>query len=372
MSSQLHSSDLNTHAMPAWVEVNLAVLRRNAERLVARAGVPIIAMLKADAYGLGAVAAARALTGVPNIWGFGVATMSEGLALRNAGVNERMLCCTPLLRDELRDAFNANITPALGHEADIRFWRSLGDEPWHLLIDTGMNRAGVSWHVAHELRSVVAQHPPEGAFTHFAAGEIVDASRAVQESRFKQAIADCEVLAANPNVLLHAESSLGLAARGPSPYHLARPGIALYGWPTNSELDIQPVFELKARVVDVRMLEPGDAVSYGGAWIAPDVRRIATLAIGYGDGYRRGLSGEARVLIAGTRCRVVGTVTMDMIMVDVTDVSCTIGDTASLMGGTFAGALSLDEVAAFGGLSPYEMLVGLKLRLPRTYLDDNV
>ncbi|MEO7363535.1 MAG: alanine racemase, partial [Gemmatimonadaceae bacterium] len=277
-----------------------------------------------------------------------------------------------LLRDELVAAYNANIIPSLGHEADIKQWRALGDHPWHLSIDTGMNRAGVSWDVAGGLRGVIAEHPPEGAFTHFAAGNIVDASRTEQEQRFRQALADCDVLNANPAVLLHAESSLGLAARAPSPYHLARPGIALYGWPGDSALEVEPVFEVKARVVDVRVLHAGDAVSYGGAWVAPDTRRVATLAIGYGDGYRRELSGEALVLISGTRCQVVGTVTMDMIMVDVTTLSCTIGDTASLMGGTHAGALSLDEVAAFGGLSPYEMLVGLKLRLPRIYLDENV
>lgn len=367
----MDQTELKVRDVPAWVEVNLAGIRRNAERLAARAGVPIVAMLKADAYGLGAVSAARVLANAPNIWALGVATIAEGLAIRDAGINARLLCCTPLLRAELRAAFVANITPALSRADDIAHWKSLGDRPWHLSIDTGMNRAGVSWRLAGELRDVVAQHPPEGAFTHFAAGNIVDASRDEQERRFRKALIDCDVERANPKVLLHAESSLGLAARGPSPYHLARPGIALYGWPANSDLGVESVFELKARVVDLRVLNAGDAVSYGGSWVAPDPRRIATLAIGYGDGYRRELSGEALVVISGTRCRVVGTVTMDMIMVDVTNVPCDIGDTASLMGGTHPNALTLDEVAAFGGLSPYEMLVGLKLRLPRTFLDEN-
>ncbi|MEO7995990.1 MAG: alanine racemase, partial [Gemmatimonadaceae bacterium] len=315
--------------------------------------------------------AARVLATAPNIWGLGVATIAEGLALRDAGIGARMLCCTPLMRAELQAAFAANITPSLAHVDDITHWNSLGNHPWHLSIDTGMNRAGVSWRLARELRDIVAQHPPEGAFTHFAAGSIVDASRDEQEIRFRQALVDCDVKHANPNVLIHAESSLGLAARGPSPYDLARPGIALYGWPSHSDLHVESVFELKARVVDLRVLNAGDAVSYGGSWVAPHQTRIATLAIGYGDGYRRELSGKAQVVISGTRCRVVGTVTMDMIMVDVSDVPCEIGDTASLMGGTHSNALSLDEVAAFGGLSPYEMLVGLKLRLPRTFLDEN-
>lgn len=354
---------------PAFVEVHLDVIRRNSERLAARAGVPIIAMLKADAYGLGAVPVARALRNASHVWGFGVATVAEGVALRRAGVRERLLCCTPLLPAELPGAYAANITPALAQAADIVAWAKLGEKPWHLSIDTGMNRAGVPWNEVERLRETVTQHPPEGAFTHHAAVTVADGSRALQDQRFDRAVERCRVRSANPGVLLHVDSSLGLAARAPTPYNLARPGIALYGWPAGPELGVTPAFCVRAPVVDVRMVPAGERVSYGGTWTAPEPCRVATIAIGYGDGYRRHLSGTAQVELSGTRCRVVGAITMDMTMVDVSDVPCEIGDVATLLGGTGQACIGLNELAACGPLSPYELLVGLRLRLSHTYPD---
>lgn len=358
--------------VPAWLEVNLDTVRTNASALAARAGAPIVAMLKADAYGMGAVPVAQVLQHEPHVWALGVATVAEGAALRDARIDARLLCCTPLLSAEFATAIQAGITPSLSAAEDIATWCELTDRPWHLSIDTGMNRAGVPWQAAGELRDVIAVHPPEGAFTHFAAADVQDASRVVQEERFRNALAATAVRSANPNVLLHVDSSLGLAARGPTPWHLSRPGIALYGWPSDTMLNIEPAFTVRARVIELRELEPGDAVSYGGTWVAPSACRIATLAVGYGDGYRRAVSGRAQAVVAGTRCPVVGTVTMDMIMVDVTDIHCSVGDAATLLGGGIPESISLDEMAAWGGLSPYEVLVGFKLRLPRIYLENSV
>ena len=352
----------------AWLEVDLDAIRRNAQRLAVRAATPIVAMLKADAYGLGATAVAQALRGLPEVWGFGVATVEEGTTLRRAGIDTRLLCCTPVLPDDLPTMQVANITPSLSRAADIVRWASLGNAPWHLSIDTGMNRAGVQWNEVAALRTTIAAHPPEGAFTHFAAaiaGE--DSSRARQETRFAEALESAAVRFANPNVLLHVDSSMGLSVRSPSPYNLTRPGISLYGWPSNSKLGVEPTFALRARVVDMRTVMTGDAVSYNGTWIADSPREIATISIGHADGYRRRLSNVGQVLISSTRCSVVGIVTMDMIMVDVTGVACRVGDVATLIGGNEPNALSLDDVAASGELSPYELLIGLRLRLTRVY-----
>lgn len=358
--------------LPAWLEVNLDTVRANASALAARAGTPIVAMLKADAYGMGAVSVARVLQHEPHVWALGVATVAEGAALRDAGIDARLLCCTPLLPMEFGAAIQAGITPSLSAAEDIATWRGLTDRPWHLSIDTGMNRAGVPWQAAAELRDVIAAHPPEGAFTHFAAADVQGQSRAVQEEKFRRALAESGVRTANPNVLLHVDSSFGLAARGPTPWDLARVGIALYGWPSATLLNIEPVFTLRARVIALRDLKLGDQVSYSGTWAAPRACRIATLAVGYGDGYRRAVSGKAEAVLSGTRCQVVGTVTMDMIMVDVTDIHCAVGDVATLLGGGTPDSISLDEMASWGGLSPYEVLVGLKLRLPRIYLENSV
>jgi alanine racemase len=354
------------------MEVDLHAVERNAQRLAARAGVPLIAMLKADAYGVGAVECAHVLQHAANIWALGVATVAEGRVLRDAGITARLFCCTPVLKEELLSMHRLNITPSLFRESDILAWNAIGDgvkrAPWHLLIDTGLNRAGVQWNDAASLRALVAQFPPEGAFTHFYASELHESSRALQESRFALALRACEVLRVNPAVLLHTDNSLGIAARARSPYHLARPGIALHGWPASSDIGLEPVVTLRARVVDVRLVPSGESVSYGATWIAQTDSRVATISIGYADGYRRAFSNTASVVINGTRCPVVGTVTMDMIMADVSTVHCEVGDTATLIGLTAHDGITLEQVALAGDISPYELLVGLKLRLERVYM----
>lgn len=353
------------------MEVDLGAIRRNAERLAERAGVPLIAMLKGDAYGLGAIAVAHMLANENSVWGFGVATVEEGAVLRDNGIDSRLLCCTPVTPDELPQMQKRGITPSLSRAEDIEQWRALGTDAWHLAIDTGLNRAGARWDELLSLREIVARNPPEGAFTHFLATAVDDASRTLQESRFSKALADCDMKRAAPNVILHVDNSLGIATRAPSPYHLARPGMSLFGWPERGVVTLDPVLGVFARVIDIRTVQAGESVSYGGIWTAPDVRRLATISIGHADGYRRSFSNNAKVVINGTRCAVVGIVTMDMTMVDVSAAECGIGDVATLIGGRGNQRLELSEVAAFGDISPYELLVGFKLRLPHVYSDSS-
>jgi alanine racemase len=158
-------------------------------------------------------------------------------------------------------------------------------------------------------------------------------------------------------------------ARAPSPWELTRPGIALYGSPSAGPLGLHPVLHVHARVVDVHDLTPGDTVSYEATWTATRATRLATIALGHGDGYRRALSNRGIALLHGRRVPVAGVVTMDMTMLDVTDVPCAVGDVVTLVGRDALGSdpLTLDEVAALGDLSPYELLVGWRLRLPRVY-----
>jgi alanine racemase len=214
---------------------------------------------------------------------------------------------------------------------------------------------------------VVAQHPPEGVFTHFHSADRLNGTRETQEARFRGAL---EALALPAGTLRHTDNSWAHVARAPSPFELARPGIALYGSPSNGALGLRPVVHVHARVVDVHELEAGDTVSYDATYTADRSRRIATVGIGYGDGYRRTLSNRGEMLLRGHRVPVVGLVTMDMTMLDVTDVPCEVGDVATVLGCDLEGTacLALDEVAGWGGLSPYELLVGWRLRMPRVYL----
>jgi alanine racemase len=365
----------------AWVDIDLGALRQNAAAIARRAGVPIMPMIKADAYGLGAEAVAGALEPLEP-WGYGLATVAEGEALRAAGITRPLLICTPLLPDELSAARAARLTPALGDPEAIGAWTRGGGGPWHLSIDTGMSRAGLAWHDAGTVRELLLPSPPEGAFTHFHSSERNDGSMAAQEARFREAVA---ALPARP-ALLHTENSGALQRRGRSAWDLVRPGIALYGVSTGEHVQWtpEPVVAVRARIVELRTIADGETVSYGAAYRAIGDRRIATLPLGYADGYRRALSNRGSALLHGRRVPVAGVVTMDMTMLDVTAVDCEVGDVATLIGREGVSdadsrspmpdaranglVLSVESVAWDAEqMSPYELLTGLRQRLPRRY-----
>ncbi len=350
----------------AWVEVDLGALKRNASMLAQRAGVPLLPMVKADAYGLGVEAVVWALE-PDDPWGYGVATIAEGAQLRSIGVARPILVFTPLLIEEFDEARAHQLTPTLGDSKRISAWHSSGGEAWHLSIDTGMNRAGMPWERVTELSTVLQLSPPEGAFTHFHSADANDGSVNVQQDRFAKAIA---ALPRRPR-LLHAENSPAIERQSPSRWNLARPGVALYGVGGGAGSSVVPeaVASLHARIVELRDVEDGGTVSYGAAWRASGWRRIATVAAGYADGIRRCLSNRGCALVNGARAPIAGVVTMDMTMLDVTDIDCAIGDVATFLGRQGDQELTIADVATAGELSPYELLVGLGLRAPRVYPD---
>jgi alanine racemase len=344
--------------MRAWIEVDLDALVKNATLLARRAQVPLLPMVKADAYGLGVLPVVRALETL-DPWGYGVATVKEGAALRAAKIERPIVVFTPLLSDEFEDARRAALRPALGTREAIAAWAPTG-APWHLAIDTGMNRAGVPWDAVAALDGVLRERPPEGAFTHFHSAELSDGSIERQLGRFVEAIGRLPV---RPR-LLHAENSPALERlTGPSAWDLVRPGVFLYGVGATAE----PVATMRARIVDIRTIAAGESVSYDATYRAATPRRIATLALGYGDGYRRAFSNRGRVIVNDREAPVVGAVTMDMTMIDVTDAPCEVGDVATLLGRAGDRVLDAVTVAECGGVSPYELLVGLALRAERIY-----
>jgi len=349
----------------AWVDIDLGALLRNATSFAAHAGVPLLPMVKADAYGLGAVRVARLLDEL-DPWGFGVATTTEGEELRAVSITRPIVVFTPLLPSDFDAAVRARLTPALADKAVIEQWLPTR-LPWQLAIDTGMSRAGVQWNEVDSLSEILSTHPPEGVFTHFHSAERDDESRAEQEQRFDAALAR---LPFRPT-LIHAENSPAVEHRGSSRWSLARPGIFLYGVGSGNSPQIAPeaVVSVRARVVETRFIEAGEGVSYGATFRAPSRRRVATLEIGYADGYRRVLGNRAQVLICGKRAPVIGVVTMDMTMADVTDVPCEVGDVATLIGADGAETIDVSEIARVGELSPYEVLTGLRGRLPRRYIE---
>lgn len=330
----------------------------------ARTHAALIPMVKADAYGVGAAAVVRALEPIAP-YAYGVATVAEGRELRALGIARPILVFTPLLADELAAAAASDLTPTLGSAASISAWSATG-RPYHLAIDTGMNRAGISWRDVASLRDAVRATPPAGAFTHFHSAELDDGTVAEQEQRFRAALGELGVEVP----FLHTENSAAIA-RSAGQWQAIRPGVFLYGVGSGdgAPLHPDPVVTMRARVVDLRTIEPGDSVSYDATYRATSRARIATVAVGYGDGYPRGASNRATALLHGTRVPLRGLVTMDMIMLDVTAVPCEIGDVATLIGRDHDDVITVEEVARDAHMSPYELLTGLRGRLERHYHD---
>jgi alanine racemase len=344
--------------------VDLGAVRRNAAAIAARAGVPILPMVKADGYGLGAVRIARALE-EDEPWGFGVATVGEGEELRRAGITRPIIVFTPLLAEDLDGAEREALIPALGTAATIKRWTPTR-MPWHLDIDTGMNRAGIKWDEIRSLGDLLTACPPDGAFTHYHSAELSNGTMEEQTRRFEEALGQLPA----PPRWLHAENSPAIERCGRSRWSFARPGVFLYGVNNldASELQAEPVVALRGRIVEIRKTRDGETVSYDGTWTSRGSRRIATVPIGYADGYRRMLGNKGVGLLRGKRVPVAGNVTMDMTMLDVTDVPCQIGDVVTMIGRDGEDEVTVNEVAKLGGISPYEVLTSLRARLPRRYI----
>ncbi|HKR07959.1 MAG TPA: alanine racemase [Gemmatimonadaceae bacterium] len=355
---------MSTPLRRAGVEIDLGAVQRNAAAMARRAGVPIVPMVKADAYGLGVRQIVGALEKL-GPWGYGVACADEGQELRDAGVGKPIIVFTPLLESDLKRALAAKLTPTLGYRDEIDAWRRVGGGPWHFAIDTGMSRAGIPWREVQQVRSLLEVMPPEGAFTHFHSAELDDGSMEAQEKLFRESVA---LLPSRPR-LLHTANSAAISRQGRSAWDLVRPGIFLYGVGSGPSAAIQPepVVHLRAPIVEIRELQAGDSVSYDATFRVDRPARIATLAVGYADGYPRALSDVGSVLVGGTLAPVAGRVTMDMTMIDITTVKCAIGDTVTLIGRSGDTVLTVERVADDAGISPYELLTGLRSRVARVY-----
>jgi len=342
----------------AWLTVDLGHLVANARTVqVAAGGADLLPVVKADAYGLGAVRAAMALESL-DPWGFAVATVDEALELREAGIERPLLVFTPAVASQ-RDLYREHgLRAVLEDPAVAATWEA----PYHVEIDTGMSRCGVRWKLSDVLAALDTSYL-EGAFTHFYAADEGSESVAEQWSRFVTALT---AFSRRP-ALLHAQNSAAAWRLG-TPLDLVRPGVFLYGGEHASDLPAPlPVATVRAPVVSVRQIEAGESVSYGGDWVAPKRTKVATLAIGYADGIPRTVERKAKVVLGGARRPVVGRVTMDFIMVDVGEEAVAVGDTATLIGRDGNLEITLAEFSAWSGTISYETLTRLALRLRREF-----
>jgi alanine racemase len=348
----------------AWVDVDLTALLANARKVADVSGARLLPMVKANGYGLGAVEVARALEAV-DPWGFGVASLDEAAGLRSAGIGRPLLVATPLIPQWIPRYLELDLRPAIGDPVALDAWVSRSHRPFHLEIDTGMSRAGVRWNdqpalerVGAVLRSAAGW---EGVFTHFVDAESDPATTALQWQRFEQILAS---LPRRPSIV-HAANSAAALQGTRYAADLVRPGIFLYGGAAGAAIP-QPVAALRARVVALRSLDPGDTVGYGASWRADRRCIIATLAVGYADGFPRSARGSQPGLrdieLNGKTVPLVARVTMDMCMALV-DGAVEIGD----VGTVYGGLVSLDQQAESAGSISYELLARIGARVPRRY-----
>jgi len=349
----------------AWIDVDLGALVENARTVARIAGAKLLPVVKANAYGLGAVAISRALEQV-DPWGYGVATIEEGAELRAGGITRPILVFMPT-RAQLFDQYDLHqLTPALGDAGSILEWTTRGERPFHVEIDTGMGRAGVRWDEVDELGEAVDTPAFEGCYTHFHSADRTDDSAEQQLERFLAAV---ERLPRRPALLHVANSAAALRGKAFG-FDLVRPGVFLFGGSVRADLaQPRPVVSVRARVLSVRRVRKGESVSYHATWVAARDTVIATLGIGYADGVRRnvGARGQAQVLLRGKRCPIVGVVQMDMTLVETGAIEVQVGDIATIVGEEAKQRITLNEFAAWGDELPHEFLAGLGQRLPRVY-----
>lgn len=345
-------------------------------------GVKMVAVIKTDGYGHGAVPIAQMVEPYDYIWGFAVAAVEEGLALREAGIAKPILVLGYTFEQDYPIMIKNGIRPAVFTmkmaEEFAAAARELGVKaPIHIAVDTGMSRIGFAdCEESIHTVSAISRIPDltiEGAFTHFARADETDKSSAMQQ--FRRFDGFCRNLehAGVKNFLRHCSNSAGILELPEVHMDMVRAGITIYGiYPSNEvarDIKLYPAMGLKSHIVYIKQIAKGTAISYGGTFVADHDMRIATIPVGYGDGYPRSLSNRGSVLIRGRRAPIVGRVCMDQFMVDVTDLPAELLDEVTLLGKDGEEEITVDELGALSGRFPYEFVCDIGKRVPRVYLD---
>lgn len=373
---------------PTWVEIDLDRLDHNLREIRREIGpdVAILFVVKADAYGHGAVEVGRAALDAGAAM-LGVATLHEGIELRQAGVNEPILILSPSLPGELDEILAYRLRPTLstpGQAADLSAWASDGRDrvPVHLEVDTGMGRTGFDYETAEQELTRVAQLPgieAEGIFTHFPVSDSPDLSFTREQVAKFNPLLDRLAAAGITFRYRHAANSAGLLALPDSRLNMARPGIAVLGIYPSAHvprvIDLKPVLSFHCRLVQLRSVPPGRHISYGATYVTGRDSRIGVIAAGYGHGLSRLLSNRGQVMIRGRRAPIVGRVTMDLTMVDLTDApEAAVGDDVILFGEPAEAAaggdrpIRIEEVAAWAETIPWEVMCQIDKRVVRKYV----
>lgn len=366
----------------AWVEVDGQAIAHNVKQIrrLLSPRTQLMAVVKADAYGHGAVSVAQ-IVSEAGVSGFAVATIPEGIQLREAGINKPILVLGAAhTADEVKAIADWQLQPTLCTPQQALLFsetlqtvgRSLSV---HLNIDTGMSRLGTSWEKALDFVQLVRGLPHleiSGIYSHFATADSAD--RTImdrQHRRFRGAIRQiADILDRDRRPCLHLANSAATLTDPALHYDMVRVGLSIYGlYPAphlRSAADLKPAMSVRARVTQIKTIEAGTGVSYGHQFVAPERTRIAVVGIGYADGVPRNLSNRMKVLIRGQFVSQIGAVTMDQLMLDVSNIpDLQVGEVVTLLGGEGDRAISADDWADRLGSISWEILCGFKHRLPR-------
>ena len=377
---------MNKHSR-VCANINLNAIMHNMESMHRKtdSDTKIMAVVKADGYGHGAIPIANEIEKLDYVYGYAVATVEEGMILRNSGIKKPILILGYIFPDQYEEVIRAEIDPSvftleMAKELSNAAERVGKDCKIHFAIDTGMSRIG--YQVTEESADEMAQIAKlphmivEGIFTHFAKADEYDKTFTKEQiKKFREMIQMMENRGISIPVK-HCSNSARIAEVREANMDMVRAGITLYGlWPSEevdgNSLDLWPVMELKTHVAYVKKLEAGRAISYGGTYITKKESMIATIPVGYADGYCRGLSNKGSVLIHGKRAPICGRVCMDQFMVDVSDIpDVKIGDEVTLVGRDKDEMISMEELSELSQRFNYEFACVIGKRVPRVFYKD--
>lgn len=364
------------------LRIDLDAIAENFAAVQQKAGRAVMAIIKADAYGHGAVTVAKLLEGRCAF--FGVSSMPEALELRNAGIVTPILVLGPVRESAYPAAICQNIRLTVFRLADAQALSRTAVKMGatakiHLAVDTGMSRIGfpvseASADTCAEIADLQGVEV-EGLFSHFATADCLDLTRTDAQA---QAFARFDAMLQTRGLFVparHLDNSAGIM-NYPHDYEMVRSGIITYGLYPSDEVNpallaLRPALSWVSRISHIKCLEPGREISYGGTFVTSRPTVVATVPVGYADGYRRNLSGKFYVLIRGHRAPILGRICMDQMMVDVTDIpGAALDDRVTLIGHDGEDAITVEEIAAQADSFNYEFVCGISRRVPRVYVRD--
>jgi alanine racemase len=375
---------------PTWAEVSLANLRHNLGVLQRHVGpaVTLCAVVKADAYGHGAIECAQALEEEGAKW-LGVTSLDEAIPLRNAGIQARILLMTGFWRGEEEEIVHLRLTPTIWERDQVERLQKAAarsgaaKHPVHLKVDSGMGRLGVKPEDLLDVVGPLAASPNlllEGVSTHLAASEVLDAPSVGEQLKVFETIRRTLKNNGLEPALTHVANTGAIISRPEAGHTMARPGIGLYGYHLPFEAagrevsggklrpPLKPVLSWKTRVLSLRDLPANHPIGYGGTYVTKGPARIAVLPVGYADGLSRALSSRGRVIVGEGYAPIVGRIAMDITLADVTGLAgVSVGDEVILLGSSDGLSVGAHEHAALANTVVYETLCSISKRVPRRY-----